>query len=311
MYVPVQEVIAKLCSFVRINPTAVKTSTLIILSFIISIAAVHAQVIIDSIQIEGNYRSFQFVKPTGPRENGSLVFVLHGSGGSGKEMMDATSSLLQKTAPENVLFVYANGYKHYWNECRKASTALANKLNINEEAYFTGMIDYFKSRYKVSDQKVFAVGTSGGGHMSYKLAMTLPKKIRAVTAIIANLPDTDNMDCAEAKLAIPIMIINGTADPLNKYEGGMMQLTNVTLGNVRSTDRTFHYWADLAGYKGEPLKSDVADNDPADGKTIVRYTFKEKGKPEVVLLKVIGGKHDYPNDIDVHVEAWEFFKRQL
>ncbi len=291
---------------------AMKTSILIFLALIISISAIHAQVIKDSIQIEGNYRSFQFMKPNGPRTNGSLVFVLHGSGGSANEMMKATSNLLQKTASENVLFVYADGYKHYWNECRKASTALANKLNIDEEGFFMGMIGYFKSRYNVSEQKVFAVGTSGGGHMSYKLAMTIPKKIRAVTAIIANLPDTDNIDCSEAKLAIPIMIVNGTADPLNKYEGGMMQLgNNVMLGNVRSTDRTFRYWADLAGYKGDPLKSDVADNDPSDGKTIERYTYKEKGKPEVVLLKVIGGKHDYPNDIDVHVEAWEFFKRQL
>ena len=34
----------------------------------------------------------------------------------------------------------------------------------------------------------------------------------------------------------------------------------------------------------------------------------EIGKKEVVLLKVIGGKHDYPGDINVHRYAWEFFK---
>ena len=45
-------------------------------------------------------------------------------------------------------------------------------------------------------------------------------------------------------------------------------------------------------------------------KPIERYQFREKGKPEVTLLKVIGGKHDYPGDIDAHVEAWAFFKRQ-
>ena len=46
-------------------------------------------------------------------------------------------------------------------------------------------------------------------------------------------------------------------------------------------------------------------------KTIESYTFKKAGKPEVTLLKVIGGKHDYPNDIDVYLFAWDFFKRQL
>jgi polyhydroxybutyrate depolymerase len=173
------------------------------------------------------------------------------------------------------------------------------------------MIEYFKKRYNVSDKKVFAVGTSGGGHMAYKLAITLPSKFKAVTAIIASLPDTDNFDCVESRIAIPIMIVNGTEDPLNKYEGGVIQLGTVTLGKVRSTESSFQYWAELAGYKGDPVKTSIADNDPNDGKTIERYTYKAKGKPEVVLLKVIGGKHDYPNDIDVHVEAWEFFKRQL
>lgn len=270
-----------------------------------------SQAITDSLQIDGHYRSFMFTKPTSSRDNGSLVFVMHGSGGNAEGMMKSTENLLSKTANENVIFVYPNGYKHYWNECRKASTAETNVININEEAFFQGMIDYFKTQYHVNEKKVFAVGTSGGGHMAYKLAITMPKKFAAVTAIIASLPDTDNFDCLESKIAVPIMIVNGTADPLNKYEGGMIQLGTVTLGKVRSTESTFQYWASLAGYKGDPVKTSIPDNDPADGKTIERYTYKDKGKPEVVLLKVIGGKHDYPNDIDVHVEAWEFFKRQM
>lgn len=55
----------------------------------------------------------------------------------------------------------------------------------------------------------------------------------------------------------------------------------------------------------------MPDVDSTDGKTIERYTYQENGKPEIVLLKVIGGKHDYPNDIDVHVEAERFFMRQI
>ena len=270
-----------------------------------------SQPVRDSLQVEGYYRSFQFNKPTKQLRDASLVFVLHGSGGSGEAQMAGTAKLLNKTATENVLFVYPDGYKHYWNECRKASGAEANKININEEDFFEIMIDYFKTKYNTNDKNVFVVGTSGGGHMAYKLAITIPDKIKAVTAIIANLPDTDNFDCIESKVAIPIMIVNGTDDPLNKYEGGMMQLGSLTLGNVRSTDRTLQYWAELAGYKGKAVMTQVPNNDPNDGKTIERYTYKEKGKPEVVLLKVIGGKHDYPNDIDVHIEAWEFFKRQM
>lgn len=270
-----------------------------------------AQMITDSLLVEGNYRTFHFNTPSTAKTGGSLVFILHGSGGSGRGMMNPTSKLEQATASENVLLVYPDGYKKYWNECRKVASSEANQKNINEQAFFDGMIKYFTAKYHTSDQNVFGVGTSGGGHMCYKLAMTMPNRFRAITAIIANLPDTDNLDCEDATVALPVMIVNGTADPLNPYSGGFMQSANFTMGNVRSTDRTFHYWADLAGYKGEPVKELLSDTDPTDGKTIERYTYRKKGKPEVVLLKVVGGKHDYPNDIDVHVEAWQFFKRQL
>ena len=170
---------------------------------------------------------------------------------------------------------------------------------------------YFKKQYRINEKKVFVVGTSGGGHMAYKLAITLPEKIKAITAIVASLPEPSNFDCSEKKVAKPVMIVNGTADPLNRWEGGAIILGNgVNMGLIRSTESSFQYWSALAGYKGRPIKVALPDTDPKDGKTIERYQFKEKGKPEVTLLKVIGGKHDYPNDIDVHVEAWAFFKRQ-
>jgi polyhydroxybutyrate depolymerase len=278
-------------------------------ALVLTIISVEAQLAADSIRIDQNYRSFYFEKPAGGSAQ-TLVFVLHGSGGNGQNMAAATPKLSEKARTENVLLVYPNGYKRYWNECRKAASSLANQENVDESAFFSGMIEYFAEKYKIDKQRVFAMGTSGGGHMCYKLALTMPEKFRGVAAFIANLPDDENMDCPESGKPIPVMIVNGTADPINPYEGGMMKGGNFIMGTVRSTDQSLRYWSQLAGYKGEPVKESVPDNDPNDGKTIERYTFKSKGKPEVTLLKVIGGKHDYPNDIDIHVEALEFFKRQ-
>ena len=269
-----------------------------------------SQIVHDSILIEGNYRTFHFLKPV--KDNASLVFVLHGSGGDGQQMRARTTKLEGIAPTENILLVYPDGYKRYWNECRKTANSEANHLNINEESFFGGMIDYFDKTYKINKKHVFAVGTSGGGHMAYKLALTMPDKFKAITALIANLPDTNNLDCIEKRVRFPVLIVNGTADKTNPYDGGEVVIgNNISLGFVRSTNRTFHYWAELAGYKGEPKKVLLPDNDPKDGKTIEQYTFKKRRKPEVTLLKVIGGKHDYPNDIDVHLEAWAFFKRQM
>jgi len=288
----------------------IRLLTLLLLT--IASLPMRAQAITDSLLIDGNYRVFHFNEPVGLLNRPSLVFVLHGSGGDGMGMMRSATKMDQRATTENTLVVYPNGYKRYWNECRKASPAQANVENVNEQAFFNGMIQYFVKRYRVDQSHVFAVGTSGGGHMAYKLALTMPKAFRAITAIIANLPDTTNLDCTPSGKAVPVMIINGTDDSTNPYNGGVVVLgKNMTMGAVRSTDRTLAYWADLAKYKGKPSLERLPDTDPADGKTIERYTYREKGKPEIVLLKVNGGKHDYPNDIDVHLEALAFFKRQL
>ena len=272
---------------------------------------VNSQVITDSILVEGHYRTFYFNKPDGINKGNSLLFIMHGSGGSGMGIMKETTKLEAIASKDNLLIVYPDGYMHFWNECRRSSNALANTENINENDFFQQMISYFNKSYGIDEKKVCAAGVSGGGHMAYKLALTMPTKIRAITAIIANLPDSAWSDCSEAKQALPVLIINGTLDQTNPYAGGEMFVNNASFGVVRSTENTFRYWAGLAGYKGEPVKKALPDIDPNDKKTIESYTFKKAGKPEVTLLKVIGGKHDFPNDIDVFLFAWDFFKRQL
>ncbi len=263
----------------------------------------------DSFQIDGFTRHFDYILPRPLNKGASLVFVLHGSGGNGPNLMKNTKPFISTVSNENVILVYPSGFKNYWNECRKVASSQANQLNINEQGFFKLMIAFFKSKHKINSKHVFAVGTSGGGHMCYKLAMTMPETFTAIVPIIANLPDTNNMDCINARKAMPVMIVNGTADLTNPYEGGFMGSPTFTMGHVRSTERSFKYWSSLAGYNGDPIKTFLPDTDPNDGKTIERYTYLSKGKPEVTLLKVIGGKHDYPGDIDVHLEAWSFFKR--
>ncbi len=282
---------------------------LFLLFVVVTAATAQGQLVSDSVLIEGHYRSFHFLKPTQPKA--SLLFVLHGSGGNGRGQRNGAQKIEAIAPVENILLVYPDGYKKYWNECRRTAQSAANMENINENAFFQAMITYFEQKYAINPQKVFAVGTSGGGHMAYKLALTMPEKFSAITALIANLPDTNNMDCSEKRIAIPVMIVNGTADRTNPYEGGEVKTNGISLGLVRSTDRTFRYWYELAGYQGTPKMESLPDTDPTDGRTIERYTFKTSGKPEVTLLKVLNGEHNNPRDIDVYLEAWAFFKRQM
>ncbi len=284
-----------------------KRYTFLLLLFSGTLPAI-SQVVDDSVLVDGHYRSFHFLKPA--HVEASLIFVLHGSNGSGLQVREGAKKLEDIAPAENLLLVYPDGYKKYWNECRKASPAEANVQNIDENGFFEAMIDYFKKQHQINTTQVFAIGTSGGGHMAYKLALTMPERFRAITAIIANLPDTNNLDCPQKRVAMPVLIINGTADKINPYAGGEVILgPQMNLGTVRSTDRTFQYWSSLAGYTQPPRLDQLPDTDPTDGKTIEQYMFREKGRPEVTLLKVIGGQHNYPNDINVYLAAWAFFKQ--
>jgi polyhydroxybutyrate depolymerase len=278
-----------------------------LLPFLLFFMFAKAQAINDSILIDGHYRSFHFNLPSKINTKSSLIFVLHGCGKNRLKSMKGTAKLVALSESENLLVLFPDGYLKNWNECRKNAPAVANIQNIDEDAFFSKMIDYCVEKYKINTQKVFAIGTSGGGHMVYKFAMTMPEKFKAITAIVANLPDSTNMDCIEKRVPMSVMIINGTNDLTNPYNGGISAKNK---GLVRSTNDTFQYWATLGGYKGEPSMEMLPDTDPSDGKTIEKYYYKEKGKPEVVLLKVINGEHNNPKDIDVFLESWSFFKRQ-
>ncbi|RYY18397.1 MAG: poly(3-hydroxybutyrate) depolymerase, partial [Chitinophagaceae bacterium] len=269
-----------------------KKSLPLIVFFAMVLTPGTAQFKSDSILVDGIYRSFHYFEPAKLEPGGNLLFLMHGSGGSGSGMAKTTTKLQARSATENLMIVYPDGYLNFWNECRRYSTARANTDNINEEAFFKSMIHYFDSLYKIDQKKVFAAGMSGGGHMAYKLGLTMPGTIHAIAAIIANLPDSSSIDCTPSGIPLPVLIINGTLDETNPYNGGEMFVNNSSFGVVRSTEKSFEYWSNLAGYKGKPVKKLLPDADPLDKKRIESYTFKEKKKPEVALLKVIGGHHD-------------------
>ena len=286
----------------------------VLLSFLLitSFADDYAQGIqkYDSLIINGLYRKFTYIEPIKSAKNQSLIFVLHGSGGNGNQMLSRVPAFAKAASSEKFIAVFPFGYKGFWNECRKSSPAEANQLDIDEQAFFQSMINYFVDKHRVNRKTVFVIGTSGGGHMAYKLAMTMPHQFKAFSAIIANLPDSSNLDCIASNVPVHMMITNGTMDKTNPYEGGEVILNTGNFGKVVSTDKSFHYWSTLAGYKSEASMELLPDKDPGDGKIIEKYSYTGK-KKEVVLLKVIGGKHDYPNDIDVHLYSWEFFKHVM
>ncbi len=248
----------------------------------------------DSLQIGEYSRSFLYHKPANVSNKPKLLFVLHGSGGSGKLITQFTEHWFSKLADAqgDVIVVYPNGYKNHWNECRKEANFEANLLNIDDNTFFEKMIEYFVQKYGINKKQVFVVGHSNGGHEVFKLAKERPQLFKKYVAISASLPIPSNDDCEARQKPVSMMVINGTGDKTNPYQGGEVVMTGgAKRGSVISTDETMAYWANLAHEDfSKATKFDFPDTDKEDGTTATQFTLKNR-KYDIRLIKVENGGH--------------------
>lgn len=280
----------------------------------------------DTLAIGPLARTFEFYLPDRVGEHPALLFVLHGSNGDGAMMRRSTAFQFDKLADQKgIVVVYPDGYKKFWNDCRKSADYAANVEAVDDPAFFAAMIDYFVQHYRVDASRVYAIGGSNGGHMVYRLGLEMPYRFAALAAAAANLPVEANLDCQPSGQAISMAIINGTNDPINPYNGGLVTiLGNSSRGEVRSTAASVAYWAQLAAArKVESKRLPELDGNPktwierdiwrgSDDVEIRLYTLQGSGHVlpaptslvSSLLMKPLGGA---AGDMQSASELWEFF----
>lgn len=281
-----------------------------------------------TLEIDGLERQFAVYRPDRPIESAAAVIILHGSRGSGERIRRASGYGFDALADRHgFVVVYPEGYEHHWNDCRAAAAYRAKALNIDDVAFMRDLVSFIAAKYAVDRGTVFVVGLSNGGQMAYRLALEAPDLVRGVAAIAANLPTQRNLSCAPSGTAVPVMIVNGTADPINPFAGGEVTLVGPfgSRGTVRSAKATAQYWVQLAGYSAEPFFHRYPDNDPDDGSVADRRVWAAAGRPEVALVTVDGGGHTIPGpglafpyflgsvnrDFPAIEEIWRFFAREI
>ena len=170
-------------------------------------------------------RSFGVYVPATLSKPTPLVVALHGSGETGAEFRWHTGYDFDRLADKHGFVVaYPDGFERHWDDCRAAATYTARRDHVDDVAFIHALIQRLHQTVGITDGVVFAVGHSNGAQMAYRLALELPDEITAVAAISAGLPAADNLDCRPRGAPISVLIMNGTADPLNPYEGGRMTI---------------------------------------------------------------------------------------
>jgi polyhydroxybutyrate depolymerase len=276
------------------------------------------------IEAGGLERTFIFHAPVGLLRHAALLIALHGSGETGEEFRRRTEYAFDRLADANGFVVaYPDGYEGHWDDCRRAASYSARSHHIDDVAFILTLIGYFQRTLDIDPGHVFAVGHSNGGQMSLRLALERPDKIRAIAAISASLPTADNLDCTPSREPVSVLVMNGTADPINPYNGGRVTIFGFgNRGTVLASDETARYFAVQDGISTAPRTERVPGGDSS--RWVERLTWEDPTGLEVVLDTIHGGGHIVPQrhriprflnlaagDFDGPTEIWSFFARHF
>jgi polyhydroxybutyrate depolymerase len=247
-----------------------------------------------TIQVGGLKRTYLTYVPQGLAKGAPLVVVMHGSGQHGAQMRMWTGYGFERLADEHGFVVaYPDGYEGYWNACNVAGDYSANRLNIDDVGFLTAMADKLVAEEGIDPDHMFAVGLSRGGHMAFRLALEAPSRFRAVAAVAANVPVPENFKCKPAGQGTSsVMIMNGTKDPLNPFNGGEVSLFGLfRRGKVRSSRESSQYFAELNHITGPP---EATQTQMSDGIRVEQVLWRNGSKEEVELVAIHGGGHVLP-----------------
>jgi polyhydroxybutyrate depolymerase len=278
-----------------------------------------------SIQHDGLKRTFYLHLPTNFDELELLpvVLILHG-GGKADGYKTAEHTGYNKIADrEGFIAVYPNGIDSQWNDGRgKTFRKKKGNENIDDVGFISSLIDYLIENYKVDPKRIYVTGLSNGGMMTLRLGCELASKLAAIAPVIANMPEKIVSDCNPDD-TLPVLIMNGTADPLVPWEGGYVKFLGRKMGKVISTENTVRFWVEHNKCFEKPVTEVLPDLDEDDDSRInvITYNNSEDGV-EVILYAIKNGGHNFPgantpelkfllgnknNDINGSEIIWRFF----
>jgi len=151
-----------------------------------------------------------------------LVVMLHGYSVSG--IVEEIYLQLRPLAEERgFLYIYPDGTidasnKRFWNAADPCCDSTGGLPN--DSAYLIGLVDEIKAHYNVDTKRIFFVGHSNGGFMSYRLACDHAGTIAAIVSL-AGAVFTNEVQCNPSE-AVSVLEIHGNADDTVLYDGSMI-----------------------------------------------------------------------------------------
>ena len=265
--------------------------------------------------LDGRERQVFFFVPKGARGPMPVVLMLHGGGGTARQMLRVPGRAMNTlAAAEGFITVYPDAVGRSWDFGEDRVSAKRRDGRVDDLAYFRHVIDRIAADPRADASRIFATGISRGGQASFFLACKLPGRIRAIAPVAMSLPDFLADDCRRAP-PTPVALIHGTADPLVPYAGGPIRVGRQKRDDVIGAEATVALFAARNRCEGGAVTRRIG---------AVARTDRTGCRAPVVLYRVEGGGHTWPGaptilprrlvgttnrDIDANREIWRFFSR--
>ena len=252
---------------------------------------------------DGKTRTYTVYTPRDYAPGAPVVMLLHGGGGNMRRIFSLQTSAaarwVELADAEGLLLIAPNGFneddddglgdQQSWNDLRPNGNST---LSAEDDAGFLlSVLDAIGPAREIDPDRVFITGSSNGGMMSMRMLIEHPGRFFGAAAFIASLPA---VEVADPAAPTPIMMLNGTADPLVRFEGG-------PVGRDRPATRpvleTVDYWARVNA--ADPARTQTAglpETVPDDGCTVsvTRY-FTASGAVAMTYYEALGGGHSIPD----------------
>lgn len=167
-------------------------------------------------------RPYDVVVPTSYAEGTPtpLVLLLHGYGATGA-VQNVYFGLEPIAKSRGLLYVHPDGTKNtvgkqFWN-ATDACCAGPNPT-VDDDAYLMQIIDQVSAKYTVDPKRIYLVGHSNGGFMSYRMACKHADRIAAIVSL-AGETYADPKQCTPSE-PVSVMQVQGTGDDTIHYDGG-------------------------------------------------------------------------------------------
>lgn len=254
----------------------------VVLTLLVALLAGHPSARAEDWRIEtkDGVRS-AIVMPAGQTPAPTLV-VLHGATISA-DLTLRWSGFAEAAAAHGFAAVFPEGIYRLWNDAR------GDKLSSSDDVGFLRQLNKELVGRGVADPaRIYIAGISNGGMMTLRMLCEAPELYAGAATVIANMPAEAGASC-QLKKPMPVVMFNGTADPLVPYRGGGVGLTG-SRGNVWAAERTAAFIAHANGCSA-PAERAVGTSGGGPIKVMrLDWSGCSSGRT-VTLYRVEGGGH--------------------